>query len=228
MSNDDDPNRARHGAGLPGFSTLAEVFGAAVDGASRMTRTRARHLAERLLSQAGFENVDLGEAASGASARINQLAEEIMAARKANRTLLQRTVTQELEKSLHRLGLAAAEDVQQMREEISRLRDEVAGLRAAATAAADTPPGDASPAPRSTKRSASATTGRATTKKTGAAKTSATKSAGAGSRATKSGASKSGASRTGAGKTGATRPAKKAGSRSPRKTTAPTRSETQE
>jgi polyhydroxyalkanoate synthesis regulator phasin len=139
MSNDDDSrnqgrSRSGLGQGLPSFATLSEVFGAAVDGASRMTRTRAKQLAERLLSQAGLENVDLGEAASEAGARINQLTEEILAARKANRALLQRTITNELEKSLQRLGLARAEDLQQLRDEVTRLRTEVAGLRSGAPA----------------------------------------------------------------------------------------------
>jgi polyhydroxyalkanoate synthesis regulator phasin len=138
MSSDDDSrNRSRTGLGqgLPGIGTLTEVFGAAVGGASRMTRTRAKQLAERLLNQAGLDNVDLSEAASEAGARINQLADEILAARKANRALLQRTVAGELEKSLGRLGLARAEDVQELRDEVSRLRTEVADLLAGAGSA---------------------------------------------------------------------------------------------
>jgi polyhydroxyalkanoate synthesis regulator phasin len=139
MSNDDEPRRgARLGQTLPGYSALAEAFGAAIDGASRMTRTRAKQLAERLLNQAGLDNVDLGEAASEAGARINQLAEEIIAARKANQALLQRTITAELEKSLGRLGLARADEVSALRDEIARLRADVAGLKTAAPTAAKT------------------------------------------------------------------------------------------
>lgn len=136
MTKDDEPRRTgRLGQAMPGYSALAEAFGAAIDGASRMTRSRAKQLAERLLNQAGLENVDLGEAANEATARINQLAEEIISARKANQALLQRTVTSELEKSLGRLGLARADEVAALRDEIAELRNDLAGLAGTATAA---------------------------------------------------------------------------------------------
>lgn len=142
MTTDDEFRRTdeshrigRLGPAMPGYSALAEAFGAAIDGASRMTRTRAKQLAERLLTQAGLENVDLGEAATEASARINQLAEEIIAARKANQALLQRTVTAELERSLGRLGLARADEVAALRTEVAALRDDLAGLTDSASAA---------------------------------------------------------------------------------------------
>ncbi|QDP97307.1 hypothetical protein FOE78_16485 [Microlunatus elymi] len=61
------------------------------------------------------------------------LAEELIAAQKANRELLQRSVGAELEKSLVRLGLARIADVDQLRGEVAGLRDEVAGLRAELT-----------------------------------------------------------------------------------------------
>ncbi|QGN33161.1 polyhydroxyalkanoate synthesis protein PhaF [Microlunatus sp. Gsoil 973] len=169
MSNDDESRRgARLGQTVPGYSALAEAFGAAIDGASRMTRNRAKQLAERLLNQAGLDNVDLGEAASEAGARINQLAEEIIAARKANQALLQRTITAELEKSLTRLGLARADEVSALRDEVAQLRNDLAVVKSAAQTAA--------PAARTeAKKTAATATKKAAAKKTTAPKTAAKK-----------------------------------------------------
>ncbi|SDT14292.1 hypothetical protein SAMN04489812_4306 [Microlunatus soli] len=183
------PGLPRAAVNAPNLSALAEVFGAAIDGASRMTRERARELAEKMLSQTGLDNidlsrmdlskvdprkVDLGEAASEAGARINQLAEEIMAARKANRELLQRTVAAELDKtldrSLTRLGLARAE-------EVTALRDEVAGLRAdlAELKINSTRPAAKAPSSTAKKTAAKKTTAKKTATKTTPAKASAVK-----------------------------------------------------
>lgn len=175
MSKDDESRRSgRLGQTLPGYSVLAEAFGAAIDGASRMTRTRAKQLAERLLNQAGLENVDLGEAASEAGARINQLAEEIMEARKANQALLQRTVAGELEKSLRRLGLAGSDEVAALRTEIADLRNEIAQLTIASAAASPTA-GTKAATRKTAKKSTAATTARKTPTQRGTAKKAATK-----------------------------------------------------
>lgn len=191
MTKDDESRRTgRLGQAMPGYSALAEAFGAAIDGASRMTRTRAKQLAERLLNQAGFENVDLEEAASEASARINQLAEEIIAARKANQALLQRTVTTELEKSLGRLGLARADEVAALRAEVVELRRDLAGLTA-------TPP------------SAAASSAVAPAKKTAAKKSATKKSAATKSAAVKTPAKKTPAKKAPAKKTAAKKVAAK-------------------
>lgn len=178
MSKDDEHRRTgRLGQTLPGYSVLAEAFGAAIDGASRMTRTRAKQLAERLLNQAGLENVDLGEAASEAGARINQLAEEIMEARKANQALLQRTVAGELEKSLRRLGLAGADEVAALRTEIADLRHEVAQLTIASAGTAPTAGKQAAARKTARKSTATATAARTTPAKKAAAKKAAAKKA---------------------------------------------------
>jgi polyhydroxyalkanoate synthesis regulator phasin len=221
MTKDDESRRTgRLGQAMPGYSALAEAFGAAIDGASRMTRTRAKQLAERLLNQAGIENVDLEEAASGASARINQLAEEIIAARRANQALLQRTVTTELEKSLGRLGLARADEVASLRAEIAELRRDLAGLMVAAAAA---------PARKSaTNRSAAKKTApnRAATVKSSAAKTAAppltpAKKAAAQRASKKTAATRTAAKKSAAKKSAATNTARKTAARktAARKTT---------
>ena len=188
MTKDDESRRTgRLGQTMPGYSVLAEAFGAAIDGASRMTRTRAKQLAERLLSQAGIDNVDLEEAASEAGARINQLAEEIMAARRANQALLQRTVTTELEKSLSRLGLARADEVASLRAEIAELRRDLAELAVAAAAPAPT---------GATKRSAAKKTSTARTATAGTARTAAGRSPAAKSAAGQTPATKAAARAT--------------------------------
>jgi len=205
MTKDDESRRTgRLGQTMPGYSVLAEAFGAAIDGASRMTRTRAKHLAERLLSQAGIDNVDLEEAASEAGARINQLAEEIIAARRANQALLQRTVTTELEKSLSRLGLARADEVASLRAEIAELRRDLAELAVAATAPTTTAATKRSAAKKTpTARTGTARTGTARTApgrsaaKSAATQTPATKAA---ARATKKSATASTAKKSAAKK----------------------------
>jgi len=175
MSKDDESRRNRLlGQTMPGYAALSEAFGAAIDGASQLTRTRAKQLAERLLTQAGLDNVDLGEAASEAGSRINQLAEEIIAARKANRALLQRTITTELERSLGRLGLARADEIAALRAEVAELRrdlDELTGP--GAVAPAKKAPAKKAPAKKSPAKKAAAT--KTPAAKTPAAKTPATK-----------------------------------------------------
>jgi polyhydroxyalkanoate synthesis regulator phasin len=174
MSDKDSERHGKNDGALPNLTALAEAFGTAIGGAGRLTRDRARQLAERLLSQAGLDNVDLGEAASGASARINQLTEEILAARKANRALLQRTVAGELEKSLDRFGLARADEVSALRQEIAGLRSELNELSnrvAAETAAA------AQQAPVGGPAAKTAAAKKAPAKKTAAKKTAAKKPA---------------------------------------------------
>ncbi|HEY9292548.1 MAG TPA: hypothetical protein VIP98_14795 [Microlunatus sp.] len=183
MSNDDSQPSGRsknRGAAqglpnlptLPNLGALSEAFGTALGGASRLTRARAQELAERILSQAGLENVDLGEAASGATTKINQLAEELMAARKANRELLQRTVSTELDKSLGRLGLARAEDIDQLRDEVARLRSDVTELKVSSKSATPAAARKTTAKKTATKQT---TAKRAAAKKTAAKKTPAKK-----------------------------------------------------
>lgn len=214
------PGLPRAAVNAPNLSALAEVFGAAIDGASRMTRERARELAERVLSQTGLDNVDLprvdlskvdprkvdlGEAASEAGTRINQLAEEIMAARKANRDLLQRTVAAELDKtldkSLTRLGLARADEVIGLRDEVAGLRADLAELK---ITYAPRPTTTATPARKAAAQRAGAAKKVATVKRASTAKkTGATKKTGA--------AKKASSSATTAKRAGVKKTAKKAG-----------------
>ena len=100
---------------------MAEAFQAYINmvtGVTKSTQAKAAGTARALLKQAGLEDV-----ATESSERVAKLAEEIMNASRTNRELLQRFVTSEVDKTAARLGLARADEVR-------ALRDEVAGLRA--------------------------------------------------------------------------------------------------
>ena len=89
-----------------------------VTGVTRSTQAKAAATARALLKQSGLEDV-----ASETSERAMKLTAEIMNASRTNRELLQHFVTAEVDKAAARLGLARADEVQ-------ALRDEIAGLRA--------------------------------------------------------------------------------------------------
>jgi polyhydroxyalkanoate synthesis regulator phasin len=130
---------------------VAESFQAyinTVTGVTKSSRAKAAATARALLKQAGLEDV-----ATETNERVTRLAEEIMHASRANRELLQHFVMSEVEKVAARLGLARADEVQ-------ALRDEVAGLRAQLNAA--------------TARTAKSASAKATTKKATARKAAAT------------------------------------------------------
>ena len=100
---------------------MAEPFQAYINmltGVTRSTQAKAAATTRALLKQAGLQDV-----ATETSERMTKLAEEIMHARRANRELLQHFVTSEVDKAVARLGLARAD-------EVHALRDEIAGLRA--------------------------------------------------------------------------------------------------
>jgi hypothetical protein len=100
---------------------VAEAFQAYINmvtGVTRSTQAKAAATTRALLKQAGLQDV-----AAETSERMTKLAEEIMRARRANRELLQHFVTAEVDKAVARLGLARAD-------EVHALRDEIAGLRA--------------------------------------------------------------------------------------------------
>lgn len=106
-------------------------------GLTKTTREKAMATARGLLDQAG-----LGDVAADATDRVSKLADELIATSKANRQLLTHFVDVEVAKAVGRLGLAKAD-------ELEDLRAEVAALRALATSAAATSsvPGAAADAP---------------------------------------------------------------------------------
>jgi len=88
-----------------------------VTGMSKGTRSRAVGAAKSLLAQTG-----LNDAAADANVRITKLAEELLAASKANRDLLQKLIRVESDKAAARLGFVRVEDLQALRTEIAELR----------------------------------------------------------------------------------------------------------
>ena len=88
-----------------------------VTGVTKSTQEKASATARALLKQAGLDDV-----AAEASERVTKLTEEIMNASRTNRELLQHFVMAEVDKVAARLGLARADEVQALRDEIASLR----------------------------------------------------------------------------------------------------------
>ncbi len=151
-----------------------------VSGLSKATRVKALAAARAVLAQAGLDDV-----ATDAGERITKLAEEIIAASRANRELLENLVTAEVDKAATRLGLVRAEDLSQLRAEIAALRAQVIVLTAPGSDPAATAPAKKSPA----KRAASKTAGSASTapeRKTASTRTASTRTASTRTAATRS------------------------------------------
>jgi polyhydroxyalkanoate synthesis regulator phasin len=119
-----------------------------VNGVTKSTQAKAAATARALLRQAGLEDV-----AAETSERVTKLAEEIMIASRTNRELLQHYVTTEVDKAAARLGLARAEEVQALRDEIDSLRAELkeATARTAKSAPAKKAPTKRAPAKKAAK-----------------------------------------------------------------------------
>jgi hypothetical protein len=88
-----------------------------VNGLSKMTRAKAMSTARMLLVQAGLDDV-----AADAQERVSKLAEEILQASKANRQLIEHVVTAEVDKAASRWGFVRAEELDELRREITELR----------------------------------------------------------------------------------------------------------
>ena len=86
-------------------------------GLRRASRAKASEAAQGLLSATGLDDV-----ASDASERVSNLAEEILAASRANRELLVKMINVEIDKAAARTGFARAEDVEGLRTELAELR----------------------------------------------------------------------------------------------------------
>jgi Poly(hydroxyalcanoate) granule associated protein (phasin) len=144
-------------------SSVAEAFQTYINmvtGVTKSTQARASATARALLKQAGLEDV-----AAEASERVNKLAEEIMTASRTNRELLQHFVTAEVDKAVARLGLARAEDIKALQDEIASLR---AQLKEASTRTTNSAPAKKAATKKPAARKTAATM--TPTKKTAAAK----------------------------------------------------------
>lgn len=99
-----------------------------VSGLTKATRAKAAAGARAVLSQTGLEDVT-----SDASRRVSTLADEILAASKANRALLRNLVATEVEQVVGRLGLTRAEELERLRAEVHALADQLAARPASRT-----------------------------------------------------------------------------------------------
>lgn len=97
---------------------------AGAGGWSGTARTRGQEAVQRWLARAG-----LTEAAHDAGERVAQLTEEVQAARRANRELLQNLVSTEIERVAGRLGFARESDLADLRSQVDRLQTEMAAAR---------------------------------------------------------------------------------------------------
>jgi hypothetical protein len=147
-------------------ANVSEAFQNYIDmvtGVTKSTQAKATATARAVLKQAGLEDM-----ATEASERVAQLTEEIINASRANRELLQRFVTAEVDKAAARLRFARTDEVEALRDEIAGLR---AQLREATVArAAESAPTKKAATKRPTKKTAATM---APTKKATAAKSSA-------------------------------------------------------
>ena len=116
-----------------------------VTGLTKTTKAKAAAAAKALLAQTGLDEV-----AADASERVSKLADEIVAASKANRELLQKMVETEVDKAADRLGFARAEEVDALRRDLAELRLGLAHQSAhpaGPTPPAGTPPETPTPTP---------------------------------------------------------------------------------
>lgn len=114
-----------------------------VNGLTRAARERARTRAHELLAQVGLDEV-----ATDAERRFAQLGEEVLAASRANRELLEKLVAGEVTKSATKLGFVRSEDLDEVREEIAELRAQLARQQAPASPPTTRAPAKKAPAKR--------------------------------------------------------------------------------
>jgi polyhydroxyalkanoate synthesis regulator phasin len=121
------------------------------NGLTEVTRQRAQQAAKALIQQSGADSLT-----SGLTARVSELADEILATSKSNRQLLQAIVANEVEGAVSRLGFVRVEEVAALARRIEKLEREVAEVHAAAAdpsapaapaASAPAAPAPAAPAP---------------------------------------------------------------------------------
>ncbi|BAK34753.1 hypothetical protein MLP_17390 [Microlunatus phosphovorus NM-1] len=100
-----------------------------VGGLTKATKAKATEAAQGLLSATHLDDV-----ATGASGKVAALTEEILAASRANRELLAKTISAEVDKAAAKLGFARNEDLDALRNEVDELRAAVAEQAARAEA----------------------------------------------------------------------------------------------
>jgi polyhydroxyalkanoate synthesis regulator phasin len=122
------------------------------NGLTEVTRQRAQQAAKALLQQSGADALT-----SGVTARVSDLADEIVATSKSNRQLLQAIVANEVEGAVAKLGFVRVEEVSALSRRIETLEREVARAHAAtADLSAPAAPAPAASAPAASAPAASA------------------------------------------------------------------------
>ncbi|TDO35592.1 hypothetical protein EV643_1223 [Kribbella sp. VKM Ac-2527] len=137
------------------------------NGLTEVTKQRAQQAAKALLQQTGADALT-----SGLTAKVSDLADEIVATSKSNRQLLQAIVANEVEGAVARLGFVRSEEVAALTRRVNLLQQELADAMANAAAA---PAAPAKAAPAKSAPAKKAPVKKATVKKAAAKKT-ATKS----------------------------------------------------
>jgi polyhydroxyalkanoate synthesis regulator phasin len=127
-------------------------------GLTEVSRQRAQQAAKQLLQQTGADSLT-----AGLSARVSELADEIIATSKSNRALLQAIITNEVEGVVARLGFVRAEEVAALRRRVDKLEQEAGTPAKKATTKKSAAKRSAS---RSTSKSTAGSTAGSTTKKT--------------------------------------------------------------
>ena len=111
----DQPNEAPD---LQSYLRIVRGFGL-------LARDRAATGAHAFLARAGLD-----EAANDAGERLTKLADEVALSGRANREMLERIVTVEVERASLRLGFARPADIADLRADLAALRIELNDLRA--------------------------------------------------------------------------------------------------
>jgi hypothetical protein len=86
-------------------------------GLTKATRAKATAAAKNLLASAGLEEV-----AADATDRVGKLAEEVLAASRANRELMNKLIAAEVDKAAARLGFVRADELDDLRRELAEVR----------------------------------------------------------------------------------------------------------
>lgn len=96
-------------------------------GLTKATRAKATAAAKGLLATAGLE-----EMAADATDRVGKLTDEVLAASRANRELMGKLIASEVDRAAAKLGFVRAEELDDLRRELSELRMSMAHAAAQA------------------------------------------------------------------------------------------------
>ena len=130
-------------------------------GLTDVTKERAKAAAQALISSNPLEGGTSAVTALGSTVTANAgaLADDLVAASKANRKLLVGLIRSEVDRAVHRLGLATGDELDALAERVARIEGD-AGIASSATRSAATPsvaaktPAKKTPAKKTRKKTA--------------------------------------------------------------------------